>query len=217
LTDIQTKHAIYESKDNSLKNMLEREQEVRQKLDIVMPVKPTATNKNQKEQATKAIKECMIQLDDFNTLCFTTTDIIAIKDAKARLWQQFRQQLSNTPNTLLWNVLVDMKDRQLENIKRDAIEKTRDKQDCPTTDNEFLDIAISQLSTKHIIRMIQINAAIQKKHKVRSEFSPVYDHFTEDLQAKMSFLSNNIDKDEVDGKQCNFFCCFFQLRIIRFS
>ncbi|KAH8271599.1 hypothetical protein KR018_010789, partial [Drosophila ironensis] len=127
LSDIQTisaknRNQLLESKCHILELKLQslsecHEQELKNKAQILAttPVKLSPKNSSEK-QAARAVEQALKELEQFYSVCDEGHGSPVLGEAKERLWDQMRATFADTPNALLFNVIMKIKQEQLQNI-----------------------------------------------------------------------------------------------------
>ncbi|XP_030385284.1 augmin complex subunit dgt5 [Scaptodrosophila lebanonensis] len=213
MQSISTKHKkdLLESKYNLLKFKLESlgktyEQELKSKSQIqsTMPVKLNAKNTSEKK-AAEAVEQALKELESFYNICdggnSNGSTSTAFGDTKERLWAQMRTIFSNTPNFLVFNAILKLKEEQLQHIME--LNKTYNNADPHSTSNAAYvrppldNFEVKLLRTKaDLLGLVAKYVGAQNEVvQLEERFAKTYSIFINELQKKVNNC-NAITDDE---------------------
>ncbi|XP_033244988.1 augmin complex subunit dgt5 [Drosophila miranda] len=200
----KNKRDLLESKCNMLELKLESmkksyEQELRNKAQILAstPVQLSSENASEK-RATKVVEQALKELDTFYGVCNDETNSAdALAQAKERLWNEMRIIFSKTPNAPLFNVIMKIKEKQLQYIMQLS---TANKGNTPKAKPLLTNYEVKLLKTK--AEMLGLAArylsADKELVKLEARFCQDYTPFVDELQKKVNSF-NAIASTDVDS------------------
>ncbi|KAH8348588.1 hypothetical protein KR084_008826 [Drosophila pseudotakahashii] len=195
---------LLDSKCNMLDLKLESliksyDQELKNKAQILAttPVKLTARNASE-ARATRAVEQALKQLETFYGMCDEGNVVHSLAEAKQRLWNEMRSNFADIPNALLLNVIMKMKEEQLQHIMH--LNETRGK--GTTAKPPLNNYEVKLLKTKaDMLGLAAKYFGAQKELEQKEErFCQDYSVFVDKLQTKV-YSFNGIclgDEDSAD-------------------
>ncbi|XP_030560120.1 augmin complex subunit dgt5 [Drosophila novamexicana] len=180
------------------------EQELQNKVQILatMPVK--LSNKNASEKlASKAVEQALKELEHFYNICNAEGNSSQqLTEAKLRLWSQMRDIFANTPNVLLFNAIMRLKEEQLQHVMQ--LNKSNHTLDAtgsvalskPPLDN----FHVKLLKTKaELLGLVAKHLCAQNEvAQLEERFAAAYGTFVDELQRKVNNF-NGITSSADDG------------------
>ncbi|XP_016930138.3 augmin complex subunit dgt5 [Drosophila suzukii] len=198
----ENRKQLLESKCNILDLKLEAlnksyDQELQNKAQILAttPVKLTAKNASE-VQATRAVEQALKQLETFYGMCDEGS---SLADAKQRLWDEMRSTFADIPNALLLNVIMKIKEEQLQHIMH--LNKTRENR--TTTKPPLNNYEVKLLKTKaDMLGLAAKYFGAQKELEQKEErFCQDYTVFVDKLQTKVYNFNGISDGDEENADE----------------
>ncbi|XP_017039227.1 augmin complex subunit dgt5 [Drosophila ficusphila] len=197
----ENRKQLLESKCNILELKLESlnknyDQELKNKAQILAttPVKLSAKNASE-AQATRAVEQALKQLEAFYGMCDEGNAIHSLADAKQRLWDEMRSTFADIPNALLFNVIMKIKEEQLQHIMH--LNETRG--NCTTAKPPLNNYEVKLLKTKaDMLGMAAKFFGAQKELEQKEErFCQDYSVFVDKMQTKVySFNGISLEDEE---------------------
>ncbi|XP_017069399.1 augmin complex subunit dgt5 [Drosophila eugracilis] len=185
----ENRKQLLESKCNILELKLESlnknyDQELNNKSQILANTPVRLSSKNASEvQATRAVEQALKQLETFYGMCDDGNSVHSLPDAKQRLWNEMRTTFADIPNALLLNVIMKIKEEQLQNIMH--LNETKNK--CATSKPPLNNYEVKLLKTK--ADMLGLAAkffgAQKELEKNEERFCRDYSVFVDKLQTKV--------------------------------
>ncbi|XP_017106209.2 augmin complex subunit dgt5 [Drosophila bipectinata] len=173
------------------------EQELKNKAQILAttPVKLNSKNASEK-QAAKAVEKALKQLEEFYGMCDDGSSAHILAESKQKLWDQMRSIFGDTPNALLLNVIMKIKEEQLQNIIH-LNESTGNSTSSKPPLNNF---EVKLLKTKaDLLGLAAKSISAQKElEQKESRFCQVYSAFVDELQKKVHTF-NGISEEEEEN------------------
>ncbi|ALC41445.1 dgt5 [Drosophila busckii] len=197
----EAKYNLLDLKLESLNKTYEEELKIKANILATMPIK--LSNKNASEKmALKAVELALKELDAFYTLCNSDgRNGQQLAEAKMRLWSQMREIFVNTPNLLLFNAIMKIKEEQLQYIMQlNKITKEADGTVVRVKSKSALDnFDVKLLKTKaDLLGIVARYAATQQEvSQLEERFAAVYGSFVDELQTKVNNF-NGICSDDDD-------------------
>ncbi|EDV56304.1 augmin complex subunit dgt5 [Drosophila erecta] len=215
----ENRKQLLESKYNILDLKLESlnknyDQELKNKVQILAttPVKLSARNASE-AQATRAVEQALKQLETFYRMGDEGNAMNNLADAKQHLWDEMRSTFADIPNALLLNVVMKIKEEQLQYIMK--LNESKGK--CTNAKPPLNNYEVKLLKTKaDMIGLVAKYFGAQKELEQKEErFCQDYSVFVDKLQSKVySFngicLGDEENADElisdylVQYNMCNF-------------
>ncbi|XP_043644016.1 augmin complex subunit dgt5 [Drosophila teissieri] len=185
----ENRKQLLESKCNILDLKLESlnknyDQELKNKVQILAttPVKLSAKNASE-AQATRAVEQALKQLETFYGMCDQGNAVNNLGDAKQRLWDEMRSTFADIPNALLLNVVMKIKEEQLQHIMK--LNESKGK--CTNAKPPLNNYEVKLLKTKaDMLGLAAKYFGAQKELEQKEErFCQDYSVFVDKLQSKV--------------------------------
>uniref|UniRef100_A0A182NJ78 Uncharacterized protein n=1 Tax=Anopheles dirus TaxID=7168 RepID=A0A182NJ78_9DIPT len=194
LEELHGKVAIYAAHEATLKASLEKESQLGQRIERIMPIKGSESGRP--GTAEKAIERCALLLEAFYDKCQDLNQE-ASRSLQETLWSDIRTVLRGIPNHLLWNVLMTMKDRHLRDISEDDSRREENADKCVTlSERDLLQTSMAKLCTSHINVFLELVATRSAVNAARETYLAKFTLCSGELDAKMSLL--NVMDDEAE-------------------
>jgi len=147
-------------------------------------------------QATRAVEQALKQLETFYGMCDEGS---SLADAKQRLWDEMRSTFADIPNALLLNVIMKIKEEQLQHIMH--LNKTRENR--TTTKPPLNNYEVKLLKTKaDMLGLAAKYFGAQKELEQKEErFCQDYTVFVDKLQTKVYNFNGISDGDEENADE----------------
>ncbi|XP_022224635.2 augmin complex subunit dgt5 [Drosophila obscura] len=200
----KNKRDLLESKCNMLELKLESmkksyEQELRNKAQILAttPVKLNSENASEKK-ASRVVEQALKELDKFYGVCNDeTNNAHQLAQAKERLWNEMRSIFAKTPNASLFNVIMKIKEEQLQHITQLS---TANKGNTPKAKPLLTNYEAKLLQTKAEMLGLAANylSADKELLKLEARFCQEYTPFVDELQKKVNSFNPSADVDSTE-------------------
>uniref|UniRef100_A0A182PPD7 Uncharacterized protein n=1 Tax=Anopheles epiroticus TaxID=199890 RepID=A0A182PPD7_9DIPT len=167
LEELYGKGSLYRAYETTLKANLEKQAQLTQRIERVMPVRGSESCRP--EAAEKAIERCTQLLESFYEH-FQHQNQETGRVLQEELWKDIRNVLRGIPNHLLWNVLLSMKDSHLREV---AVHETRREESDHDETLSGLDVSQSsmvKLCTTHINVFLDVVSTRSKINTAREEY-----------------------------------------------
>ncbi|XP_016947268.1 augmin complex subunit dgt5 [Drosophila biarmipes] len=194
----ENRKQLLESKCNILELKLEAlnksyDQELQNKAQILATTPVKLTPKNASEvQATRAVEQALKQLETFYGMCDEGN---SLADAKQRLWDEMRSTFADIPNSMLLNVIMKIKEEQLQHI----MHLNESRENRTTAKPPLNNYEVKLLKTKaDMLGLAAKYFAAQKELEQKEErFCQDYSVFVDKLQTKVySFNGISLGDEE---------------------
>ncbi|XP_037944742.1 augmin complex subunit dgt5-like [Teleopsis dalmanni] len=194
---LKAKNAILEFKSESLDKQLTEENENKKNILATMPVK-LSTHTNNDNVAMEAVQNTLNILENF----YNNTEIGNISaESKEELWKEIRTNFSDIPNFSIFNVVMRLKDEQLQNIislNGQTLNKTLGFSYKPSLSKEpfssyEMKIAKTKASFLGLVAKY-IKVRIERDH-LEEVFSKAYIEFVDELQKKLNLYNSENDEN----------------------
>ncbi|XP_064548033.1 augmin complex subunit dgt5 [Drosophila montana] len=199
------------------------EQELQNKAQILatMPVK--LSNKNASEKlARKAVEQALKELENFYNICNAEgNNGQQLTEAKLRLWSQMRDIFANTPNVLLFNAIMRLKEEQLQHVMQlNKSNYTLDATGSVALSKPPLDnFHVKLLKTKaELLGLVAKHLCAQNEvAQLEERFAAAYGTFVDELQRKVNNFngitsSSGDDDDETSEEIISDFILQYNMR-----
>ncbi|ETN59580.1 hypothetical protein AND_008808 [Anopheles darlingi] len=194
LEELHSKAALYTTHELSLKGSIEKEEQLAERLDRIMPARgfePTSSSGTPEQ----AVEHCIELLGQFYEHLKSTTKKEENWLLQEQLWASMRERLRGIPNHLLWGVLLKLKEDHLRQIsevdnKQAELERNRD----TISDRDLLQVSKSKLYATHIGIFLDVATQRQLVSATKEDYLAKYTSCTGELEAKMALL-NEIDDE----------------------
>ncbi|XP_037714627.1 augmin complex subunit dgt5 [Drosophila subpulchrella] len=173
------------------------DQELKNKAQILATTPVKLTSKNASEvQATRAVEQALKQLETFYGMCDEGS---SLADAKQRLWDEMRSTFADIPNALLLNVIMKIKEEQLQHIMH--LNETRGRK--TTSKPPLNNFEVKLLKTKaDMLGLAAKYFGAQKELEQKEErFCQDYSVFVDKLQTKVYNFNGISDGDEENADE----------------
>ncbi|XP_017125148.1 augmin complex subunit dgt5 [Drosophila elegans] len=179
---LEAKCNILELKLESLNKDYEQEKKNKAQILATTPVKLSAKNASE-VQATRAVEQALKQLETFYGMCDEGNAVHSLAEAKQRLWDDMRATFADTPNALLLNVIVKIKEEQLQHIMH--LNQTRGT--CTMAKTPLNNYEVKLLKTKaDMLGLASKFFTAQRELEQKEErFCKEYSLFVDKLQTKV--------------------------------
>ncbi|XP_017002726.2 augmin complex subunit dgt5 [Drosophila takahashii] len=173
------------------------DQELKNKAQILAttPVKLSARNASE-VQANRAAEQALRQLETFYGMCDEGGSVVhSLAEAKQRLWDEMRSTFADIPNALLLNVIMKIKEEQLQHIMQLNESKSKSTTVKPPLNN----YEVKLLKTKaDMLGLAAKYFGAQKELEQKEErFCQDYSVFVDKLQTKVySFNGLSLGDEE---------------------
>ncbi|KAM8711376.1 hypothetical protein ACLKA7_000504 [Drosophila subpalustris] len=179
------------------------EEELRNKARILstIPVKLSRENASEK-LATQAVKQALKELENFYNTC-NDDDVNPhqLAESKTHLWSQLRQIFANTPNVLLFNAIMKIKDEQLQHMM--TMNKTTSKAEG-AGNVALTNFDVKLLKTKADLMGLVANymCAQDEVRQLEERYVRIYGTFVDELQKKVNnFNGIHSAEDEENSEE----------------
>uniref|UniRef100_A0A182WKW1 Uncharacterized protein n=1 Tax=Anopheles minimus TaxID=112268 RepID=A0A182WKW1_9DIPT len=191
--ELHGKISLYMAHETTLKLSLEKEAQLVQRIDRVMPIK--GSDSCHPDTARKAIERC-IQLLEWFYEHFQDQNQDTSRTSQEKLWTDIRDVLRGIPNHLLWNVLLAMKDKHLREISEHENRRDVREHNVTLSDLDLLQASMAKLCTSHINVFLDVVSNRNKVNAAREEYLAKYTPSSNELEAKMALI--NVMDDEAE-------------------
>uniref|UniRef100_A0A182ST06 Uncharacterized protein n=1 Tax=Anopheles maculatus TaxID=74869 RepID=A0A182ST06_9DIPT len=193
LEELHGKNALYVSHETTLKSNIEKEAQLIQRIDRIMPIKGSESCRP--DTARKAIDQC-IQLLEWFYGNFQDQNQETSRALQEKLWADFRDALRGIPNHLLWNTLLTMKDKHLREISEHENRRDESEPSVTLSDLDLLQASMANLCASHINVFLDVVSNRNKVNAAREEYLAKYTPSSNELEAKMALI--NVMDDEAE-------------------
>ncbi|KAH8253516.1 hypothetical protein KR032_005893 [Drosophila birchii] len=193
---LETKCNILKLKLESLKKSSEQEQKTKTQILATTPVLLNAKNASEK-QAFRDVEAALKKLENFYRVCDEDTNTHTLSEIKRQLWDEMRTIFADTPNSTLLNVIMKIKEEQLQHIMH-----LNEARDNPTMAKPPLNsYEVKLLKTKaDMLGLASKSLAAHKELEVKeARFCQEYSDFVDELQQKVHSF-NGIDGESEDAE-----------------
>ncbi|XP_035787674.1 augmin complex subunit dgt5-like [Anopheles albimanus] len=194
LEELYSKAALYTSHEMMLKGSIEKEEQLAERLDRIMPARgfePTSTS----ETPEQAIERCIELLGQFYEHLKSSTKKDESWLLQEQLWASMRELLHGIPNHFLWGVLLKLKEDHLRQISEVDNRQAELEQSGDTiSDRDLLQVSKSKLYATHIGIFLDMATQRQLVSATKENYLAKYTSCTAELEAKMALL-NEIDDE----------------------
>ncbi|XP_034479494.1 augmin complex subunit dgt5 [Drosophila innubila] len=202
------KNELQRSRINLLKLKLESlnknyEEELQNKMLIqsTIPVKLSCKNASEK-LATQAVKQALKELENFYITCNEDeNNPHQLEESKSRLWTEMRQIFVNTPNVMIFNAIMKIKDEQLQHMmmmNKSSLNVDR------SNSVELSKFDVKLLKTQADLMGIVANymCAQNEVKQLEESYVRIYGTFVDELQKKVNnFNGINSEEDEEKSEE----------------
>ncbi|XP_053665511.1 augmin complex subunit dgt5 [Anopheles marshallii] len=188
--ELNGKVALYMAHEATLQRNLEKEAQLIQRIERIMPI-----NSCHPDMARKAIERCTQLLEGFYER-FQDQNQEASRALQDDLWADLRDVLRGIPNHLLWNVLLTMKDKHLREISEHDSRRNAQENDVTLSDLDLLQASMAKLCSSHICVFLDVVSIRNKVQAAREEYLAKYTPSSNELEAKMALI--NVMDDEAE-------------------
>ncbi|XP_060659220.1 augmin complex subunit dgt5 [Drosophila nasuta] len=193
---LQSRHDILELKLEDLNKKFEQEQQIKQQIIATMPVKLSTKNASER-LASKDVEKALKELGNFYNICNTHgNNAHQLVEAKTQLWSQMREIFGDTPNVLIFNVIMKMMDKQLEHVMN-MNKKSIANQDLSKPKLDNFDVKLLKTKGDLFGMAAKYVNARNEVAQLEERFAQVYGIFVDELQKKVNNF-NGITSDEDD-------------------
>uniref|UniRef100_A0AAG5D9V1 Uncharacterized protein n=1 Tax=Anopheles atroparvus TaxID=41427 RepID=A0AAG5D9V1_ANOAO len=193
LDELHGKTALYAAYETTLQTSIEKEKQLVQRIDRIMPIKGSEACRL--ETAEKAIEQCVKLLERFYEN-FKDLNQDAGRVLQEKLWSDIRDALRGIPNHLLWSVLLKVKDTHLREISEVDSRHEESEQNVTLSDRDLLQGSMAKLCTSHINVFLDVVANCNLVNATREEYLAKYTPCVNELEAKMALM--NVMDDEAE-------------------
>ncbi|KAH8261204.1 hypothetical protein KR044_005115 [Drosophila immigrans] len=198
---LQARQDILELKLEDLNEKYEKEEERKTQILATMPVKLSSANASER-LATNAVERALKELGNFYNICHADGhNLHPLAEAKSQLWSQMRDIFGNTPNVLIFNAIMKIKDNQLERIMEMTKQSTANQAGLghlskPKLDN--FDVTLLKTKADLFGLMAKYVRAKNEVAQLEERFASVYPTFVDELQKKVNNFNgiNSAEDDE---------------------
>ncbi|XP_315747.4 augmin complex subunit dgt5 [Anopheles gambiae] len=191
--ELYAKVSLYLAHETTLKASLEKEAQLAQRIERIMPIKRSDTCRP--DTAEKAIERCIELLAQFYD-SFQEQNQEAGCALQEKLWADLREALRGIPNHLLWNVLLAIKDRHLREIAEHENRRDETEHGVTLSDLDLLQTSMTKMYTSHVNVFLDVVSTRNKVNAARVEYLAKYTPSANELEAKMALL--NVMDDEAE-------------------
>uniref|UniRef100_A0A182QYH7 Uncharacterized protein n=1 Tax=Anopheles farauti TaxID=69004 RepID=A0A182QYH7_9DIPT len=188
LEELYGKVALYAAHETMLKSKLEKEAQLSQRIEHIMPIKGSAST-CRPGTAEKAVERCVQLLEAYYDKCqdLNPETSRALQEA---LWSDIRAVLRGIPNHLLWNVLMTLKDKNLRDISEDSSRRVENENTCVTlSERDLLQTSMAKLCTGHINVFLELVSTRNAVNAAGETYRAKFTLCTGELEAKISLLN----------------------------
>ncbi|XP_020803295.1 augmin complex subunit dgt5 [Drosophila serrata] len=193
---LEAKCNILKKKLESLNKNCEQEQKTKTQILATTPVVLNARNASEK-QAARDVDAALKKLENFYGVCDKDINAQTMAEVKRQLWDEMRTIFADTPNYTLLNVIMKIKEDQLQHIMH-----LNEARDNPTMTKPPLNsYEVKLLKTKaDMLGLAAKSLAAHKELEVtEARFCQEYSDFVDELQQKVHIF-NGIDADSEDAE-----------------
>lgn len=190
----------------SLNKMYEQELQNKARILATIPVKINSRNASEK-LATQAVKQALKELEIFyNTSNAESNNPHQLAEAKSRLWSHMKEIFANTPNVLIFNAIMKIKDEQLQFMMQ--MNKTN-----PTSDGTGSVALSKQPLDKFNVKLLKTKADLMglvasymstqnEVAQLEERYVTIYGTFVDELQKKVNnFNGISSPEDEENSEE----------------
>ncbi|XP_054740347.1 augmin complex subunit dgt5 isoform X1 [Anastrepha obliqua] len=193
---------LLEFQSVSLDKKLKQEEKNKQLISVTMPVRLTAKNASE-AVAMDGVKQALQDLDDFYTFYINqASSPSSVQQAKDALWSKMRSIFSNIPNFIFFNVIMRLKDEQLQYVmslinKSNHEESSTHSVSGVGTKEPLSAFEIKLLQTKaDLVGMVVKFLSVRKERIILEErFADAYGPFVDELQKKVNLFNANANEN----------------------
>ncbi|XP_053676529.1 augmin complex subunit dgt5 [Anopheles nili] len=193
LEELYGKASLYIAYDKALKSNIEKEKQLIERINRIMPMK--GSESFHPDKAEKAIEICIQLLEGFYEK-FQDVNNGSSRNMQEKLWTDIRDILRGVPNYLLWNVLLKMKDSNLSEIAEQNNRREQSEQNVSFSDRDMLQLSMAKLGTSHINVFLDVMSTRNMVNTAREEYLARYSPCSSELEAKMTLM--NVMDDEAE-------------------
>uniref|UniRef100_A0A182RAA0 Uncharacterized protein n=1 Tax=Anopheles funestus TaxID=62324 RepID=A0A182RAA0_ANOFN len=193
LDELYGKVTVHMAHEKTLKSNLDKEAQLVQRIDRIMPIK--GSESCHPDTAQKAIERCIQLLEVFYEH-FQDQNQETSRTLQEELWTDLRDMLRSIPNHLLWNVLLTMKDKHLREISEHENGPNVREQSVTLSDLDLLQASMVKLCSSHINVFLDVVSIRNQVNAARAEYLAKYTPSSNELEAKMALV--NVMDDEAD-------------------
>ncbi|XP_050091025.1 augmin complex subunit dgt5 [Anopheles aquasalis] len=194
LEELHSKAALYTTHEVALKGSIEKEEQLADRLDRIMPARgfePTSSA----ETPELAIERCIELLGQFYEHLKSSTKKEESWLLQEQLWASMREVLRGIPNHLLWGVLLKLKEDHLRQIsEEDNRQAELERTGNTISDRDLVQVSKSKLYATHIGIFLDLATQRQLVSATKENYLAKYTSCTGELEAKMALL-NEIDDE----------------------
>uniref|UniRef100_A0A1Q3FX32 Uncharacterized protein n=1 Tax=Culex tarsalis TaxID=7177 RepID=A0A1Q3FX32_CULTA len=194
LHEMNDKLAYYRAIESFLTKQSEKEVEIKQTVEQLMPARMVESSKT-KASAVDAIQLCLKALEEFYAK-FSELKQEGSKQAQQVLWSTMRSAVKGIPNYLLWSVLMEMKEQQLAEISEADRKQNELEKSATLSDHDMLQVNMAKLCGSHINQFVDLVAMKKSVQAMKDDYLAKYTPFAQMLETKMNLL--NVMDDESD-------------------
>uniref|UniRef100_A0A8D8BZ65 (northern house mosquito) hypothetical protein n=1 Tax=Culex pipiens TaxID=7175 RepID=A0A8D8BZ65_CULPI len=194
LHEMNDKLAYYRAIEGFLTKQSEKEVEIKQTIEQLMPARMVESSKT-KANAVDAIQLCLKALEEFYAK-FSELKQEGSKQAQQVLWATMRSAVKGIPNYLLWSVLMEIKEKQLAEISEADRKQNELEKNGTLSDHDMLQVNIAKLCGSHINQFVDLVAMKKSVQAMKDDYLAKYTPFAQMLETKMNLL--NVMDDESD-------------------
>ncbi|KAH8369927.1 hypothetical protein KR093_001482 [Drosophila rubida] len=202
---LQSRHDLLELKLADLNKKYDQEQDIKKQILATMPVK--LSNKNASERlATQAVEKALKELGNFYNICNVEggNNAHQLVEAKAQLWSQMRETFGNTPNVLIFNAIMKIKDKELQHVmnmnkKSTANQDGISKLSKPKLDN--FDVKLLKTKADLFGLVAKYVSAQNEVSQLEERFALVYGTFVDELQKKVNNFNGITSGEDDEGSE----------------
>ncbi|XP_067630740.1 augmin complex subunit dgt5 [Eurosta solidaginis] len=197
--------SLLEFKCNALEMQIKQEEKNKELIITTMPVRLTAKNASE-NLALDGVKQALRDLDVFYLFYINqTSSPNTVQEAKDALWAKMRTIFSNIPNFIFFNVIMRLKDEQLQYIMS-LINKSNTNDSSSTHSISVMSSSTKEPLTPFEIKLLQTKAdllgmvvkylsARKERIMLDQNFSDAYNPFVNELSRKVNLFNANADEN----------------------
>lgn len=194
LHEMNDRLAYYRAIENFLSKQSEKEVEIKQTIEQLMPARMVESSKT-KANAVDAIQHCLKALEEFYAK-FSELKQEGSKQAQQVLWSTMRAAVKGIPNYLLWSVLMEIKEKQLMEISEADRKQNELEKNTALSDHDMLQVNMAKLCGSHINLFVDLVAMKKSVQAMKDDYLAKYTPFAQMLETKMNLM--NVMDDESD-------------------
>ncbi|CAD7013877.1 unnamed protein product [Ceratitis capitata] len=193
---------ILDFKSTALGKQIKQEEKNKHLIAATMPVRLTAKNASEAD-AMDAVKQALRDLDDFYTLYINQANSpTSIQEAKDALWTKMRAIFSNIPNYIFFNIIMRMKEEQLQHIMSLISKSSHEESSTHSLSGvgnkeplSSFDMKLLQTKADLMGMVVKYLSARKEREVLEERFAEAYGPFVDELEKKVNLFNANTNEN----------------------